>query len=118
MERSKKVGSLLDYDKDIERKKKKQLAIVALNKLNNVWIKGNKLKTSSLVNSWALILTAGERFNAYEYYRKQLKKILNIRYPPPKKKKKKKNNNKTKQKNPENNNKKTKTKQNNKQTKK
>ena len=91
----------------------------------NLITSGNKLKTSSLVKSWALILTAGERFNAYEYYRKQLKKILNIRYPPPQKKKKnktkkktQKKNNKTKQKNPENNNKKTKTKQNNKQTKK
>ena len=67
---------------------------MALYKLNNVWIKGNKLKTStkiklykSLVKStllyncgtWALTLTEEERLNAY--HRKQLKKILNIRYP-------------------------------------
>ena len=93
MERSKKkVGSLIDVDKDVARRK--QLATVALDKLNNVWIKGNKLKTStkiklykSLVKSillyncgtWALTLTAEERLNAY--HRKQLKKILNIRYP-------------------------------------
>ena len=42
MERSKKVGSLIDDVKDIERRK--QLATVVLYKLNNVWIKGNKLK--------------------------------------------------------------------------
>ena len=88
----KKVGSLIDDDKDVGRRK--QLATVALYKLNNVWIKGNKLKTStkiklykSLVKSillyncgtWALTLTEEERLNAY--HRKQLKKILNIRYP-------------------------------------
>ena len=44
MERSKKVGSPTDDDKDVERRK--QLAPVALNKLNYVWIKGNKLETS------------------------------------------------------------------------
>ena len=43
MERSKKVGSLNDDDKDVERRK--QLATVALYKLNNVWVKGNNLKT-------------------------------------------------------------------------
>ena len=93
MERSKKkVGSLIDDGKDVERRK--HLATVALYKLNNVWIKGNTLKTStkiklykSLVKSillyncgtWALTLTEEERLNAY--HRKQLKKILNIRYP-------------------------------------
>ena len=78
MRRSKKVGSLIGDDKGIERRK--QLATVALYKLNNVWIKGNKLKTSnkiklykSLVKSillyncgtWALTLTEEERLNAY-----------------------------------------------------
>ena len=67
---------------------------MALYKLNNIWIKGNKLKTSnkiklykSLVKSvlryncgtWALTLSEEERINAY--HRKQLKEILNIRYP-------------------------------------
>ena len=92
MERSKKVGSLIDDDKDVERRK--QLANVALYKLNNVWIKGNKMKTSTKIKlyksleksillyncaTWALTLTEEERLNAYD--RKQLKKILNIRYP-------------------------------------
>ena len=92
MERSKKVGSLIDDDKDVERRK--QLATVALYKLNNVWIKGNKLKTSTKIKlckylvksillyncgTWALTLREEERLNAY--HRKQLKKILNIRYP-------------------------------------
>ena len=92
MERSKKVGSLIDDDKDVERRK--QIATVALHKLNNVWMKGKKLKTStkiklykSLVKSillyscviWALTLTEEERLNAY--HRKQLKNVRNIRYP-------------------------------------
>ena len=92
MERSKKVGSLIDDDKDVERRKQK--ATVALHKLNNVWMKGKKLKTStkiklykSLVKSillyscviWALTLTEEERLNAY--HRKQLKNVRNIRYP-------------------------------------
>ena len=93
----KKAGWLIDDDKDVERRK--QLATVALYELINVWIKGNKLKTStkirlykSLVKSivlyncgtWALTLTEEERLNAY--HRKQLKKILNIRYLKKKKK--------------------------------
>ena len=45
--KQKKVGSLIDDDKDVERRK--QLATVALYKLNNVWIKGNKLKTSTKI---------------------------------------------------------------------
>ena len=83
---------MAEEDKGVERRK--QLATVALNRFNNVWIKGNKLKTStkialyrSLVYSiplhkcrtWALTLTEEERLNADN--RKQLKKILNISYP-------------------------------------
>ena len=48
MERSKKiVASLINDGKDVERRK--QLATVALHKLNNVWIKGNTLKTSTKI---------------------------------------------------------------------
>ena len=54
MERSKKkkkkkedLLSPIDDDKDTERRK--QLVTVALNKLNNVWIKGNKLKNSTKI---------------------------------------------------------------------
>lgn len=86
------MGSLIGDDKDVERRK--QLSTVALNKLNNVWIKGNKLKTSTKINlykslvksillyncgTWALTITEEEKLNAH--HRKQLKKILNIRYP-------------------------------------
>ena len=67
---------------------------VTFYKLNNIWIKGNELKIStkiklykSLVKSillyncgaWVLTLTGEERFNAY--HRKQLKRVLKIRYP-------------------------------------
>ena len=70
-----------------------RLATVALYKLNNVWIKGNKLKTSTKIKlckspvksillyncgTWALTVTEEERLNAY--HRKQIKKILNTRY--------------------------------------
>ena len=68
---------------------------MGLYKLNNVWIKDNKLRTStkiklnkSLVKSvllynrrtWTLTLTKVEKLHAYP--QKQLKKILSIRYPP------------------------------------
>ena len=41
------MGSLVDDDKDVERRK--QLATVALNKLNTVWIKGNRPETSTKI---------------------------------------------------------------------
>ena len=92
--KSKKVGPLLDDDKDVERRK--QLMAMALYKLNNAWIKGNKLKTSTKINSyislvksiiillyncgtWALTPTEGKR--GLKHHLKQLKKILNIRFP-------------------------------------
>ena len=50
----KKVGSLIDYDKDVERRK--QLATVALFKLNNVWIKGNKLKTATKIKLYKFLV--------------------------------------------------------------
>ena len=73
-----KVGSYIDDDKDIQRRKK--LATVALYKVNNVWINGSKLKTSTkielykalvksiLLCNWgtlALTLTEEERLNTY-----------------------------------------------------
>ena len=66
---------------------------MALYKRNNVLIKGNKLKTSTKIKpykpivksillyncgTWALTLKEEESLNAY--YRKQLKRTLNIRY--------------------------------------
>ena len=92
MERSKKVGLLIDDDTVVERRK--HLATVALYKLNNVWIKGNKVKTLTKIKlyksvmksilfynckTWAIAHTEEERLSAY--YQKQLKKILNTRYP-------------------------------------
>ena len=89
---AKKVGSLIGDLEDVERRK--QLSTAALNKLYHVWMKGNKLKTTtkiqlykSLVKSillcncstWALTLTEDEKINAF--HRKQLKKVLNIKFP-------------------------------------
>ena len=65
---------------------------MALYKLNNVWVKGNNLKTLTKIKLYkslvklilhyncgtrVLNLTEEERRNAY--HRRQLKKILNIR---------------------------------------
>ena len=88
---AKKVGSLIRDLEDVERRK--QLSTAALKKLYHVWMKGNKLKTTtkiqlykSLVKSillyncstWALTLTEEEKINAFD--RKQLKKVLNIKF--------------------------------------
>ena len=43
----KKVGSLIDDEKDLERRK--QFLTMALYKLNHLWIKGNKLKISTKI---------------------------------------------------------------------
>ena len=71
------VGSLIDDDKEVERRK--QLAIVAFYKLNSVWIKGNKMKTSTKIKlyksqvksillyvcgTWALTVIEEEMLNA------------------------------------------------------
>ena len=86
------MGSLIGDLEDVERRK--QLSTAALNKLYHVWMKGNKLKTTtkiqlykSLVKSillyncstWAPTLTEEEKINAF--HRKQLKKVLNIKFP-------------------------------------
>ena len=79
---AKKVGSLIGDLEDVERRK--QLSTAALNKLYHVWMKGNKLKTTtkkqtnkqlykSLVkfillyncSTWALTLTEEEKINAF-----------------------------------------------------
>ena len=48
VERFKKVGSLIKDAKDVERRK--QLVTVALHKPNDVWAKGNKLKSSTKID--------------------------------------------------------------------
>ena len=42
----------MDDDKAVDRRK--QLATVALYKLNNIWIKGNKLKISSKIKLYKI----------------------------------------------------------------
>ena len=89
---TKKVGSLVGDKEDVERRRK--LSTVALNKLMNVWISDDKIKTNikiklykSLVKSvliyncgtWALTRSEEERLD--RFHRKQLKKVLNIKYP-------------------------------------
>ena len=44
---AKKVGSLIGDLEDVERRK--QLSTAALNKLYHVWVKGNKLKTTTKI---------------------------------------------------------------------
>ena len=74
--------------------RRKRLSNAALTKLLNVWIKGDKIKRKtklklyrSLVKSilvyncgtWALTKSEEEKLNAF--HRKQLRKVLNIKYP-------------------------------------
>ena len=93
----KKVGSLIDDDKGVGRRK--QLATVALYKLNNVWVKGNNMKSLTkiklykslvklilLYNCGTRVLTLTEEVRRNAYHGKQLKKILNIRCSKKKKK--------------------------------
>ena len=89
---TKKVGTLIRDEEDVERSKR--LSNAALTKLLNVWIKGDKIKRKtklklyrSLVKSilvyncgtWALTKSEEEKLNAF--HRKQLRKVLNIKYP-------------------------------------
>ncbi|GFS07327.1 hypothetical protein ElyMa_001246800 [Elysia marginata] len=89
---TKKVGTLIGDQEDIERRK--QLSSAALVKLKNVWLKGDKVTNNTklklykaLVKSvltyncgtWAPTQSQEERLNAY--HRKQLKEVLSIKYP-------------------------------------
>ena len=90
--KTKKVGSLLGDDEDINRRK--QLSQAAMNKLLNVWIRKDKIKETTrlqlhktLVKSillyncgtWGLTKTQEEQLN--RFHRKQLKQVLQIKYP-------------------------------------
>ncbi|GFS17889.1 hypothetical protein ElyMa_004994000 [Elysia marginata] len=85
------IGTLIGDQEDIERRK--QISSAALVKLKNVWLKGDKITKNTklklykaLVKSvltynlgtWALTQSQEERLNAF--HRKQLKKVLNIKY--------------------------------------
>ena len=89
---TKKVGSLMGDKEDVERRK--QLSNAALYKLKNIWIGKDKIKhnikiklNKALLKSilthncgtWALAQTELNKLDAF--YRKQLRKVLNIYYP-------------------------------------
>ena len=88
----KKLGSLLGDVEDVSRRK--QLAIVAMNKLSNIWIRKDKIKQTlkvklykSLVkpillyNSGTWGLTKKEEESLNSFHRQQLRKVLNVKYP-------------------------------------
>ena len=87
-----KLGSLLGDIEDVCRRK--QLSIAALNKLQSIWIRKEKIKQAlkiklykSLVKpvlvynlgTWGLTRKEEEDLNAF--HRQQLRRILNIKYP-------------------------------------
>ena len=88
---AKKVGTLIGDEEDNRRK---PLSTAALAKLQNIWIKGDKVKRKTKIKlyrtlvksvltyncgTWALAKTEEEKLNAF--HRQQLRKILNIKYP-------------------------------------
>ncbi|GFR75917.1 hypothetical protein ElyMa_005787300 [Elysia marginata] len=88
---TKKVGLLIG-DEDVERRK--QLSTAALLKLRNIWIGGDKIKRDTKIKlyralvksiltyncgTWALTQIEEDKLDAF--HRKQLKQILNIKYP-------------------------------------
>ena len=89
---AKKVGTLIGDEEDTNRRKR--LSNAALAKLQNIWIKGDKVKRKTKIKlyktlvksvltyncgTWALTKTEEEKLNAF--HRQQLRKILNIKYP-------------------------------------
>ncbi|GFS05210.1 endonuclease-reverse transcriptase [Elysia marginata] len=88
----KKVGSLLGDTEDIERRK--QLSNLALEKLSRIWIRNDKVKQVTRLNLYrALVksillyncgtwsLTKQEEHKLSTIHRRQLRTILNIKYP-------------------------------------
>ena len=87
----KDLGSLLDTDSDIRRRK--QLAITAMNNLNDVWESNRttlntKLKIFNLLvrpifhhnaKLWTMTKTKDNQIDAF--HRRMLRKMLNIKYP-------------------------------------
>ena len=89
---SKKVGSLIGDAEDVKRRK--QLASAALNKLQKLWKYKKKTKRNTKIKAYkALVkpvllyncstwgLTKNERDKLDAFHRKQLKKVLNIKWP-------------------------------------
>ena len=89
---TRKLGSLLGDAEDIVRRK--QLASGALNKLNSMWIRKNKIRSDIRINLYRAIvkpvllyncqtwgLTKADETNLDSFHRKQLRKILHIKFP-------------------------------------
>ena len=87
-----KLGSKLGDCEDIQYRK--QLATNAIHKMNNMWIKGNKVKVETrikmynslikpvlLYNSSTWGITENGKKNLNSFHRKQLRQVLNVRYP-------------------------------------
>ena len=89
---TKKVGSLMGDKEDVARRK--HLSTIALVKLNNVWIRKDRIKKNTRLKlyrtlvkclltyncgTWALTKTEEEKLDSF--HRKQLRKILGIKYP-------------------------------------
>ena len=89
---TKKVGSLIGDVEDVARRK--SLSTAALNKLNNVWIKKDKIKQTTRIklynalsksiltyncSTWAL--TASEEESLDAHHRRQLRRVIGIKYP-------------------------------------
>ena len=89
---TKKLGSLLGVREDINRRK--QLATVALNKINNIWIRKDKIKQSLRLKLYKSIIkpiliynsgtwspTKKEDDDLNAFHHKQIRKVMNIKYP-------------------------------------
>ena len=88
----KNVGTLIGDTGDVQRRK--QLSTAALAKLQNVWMRGDKLKKKTKLklyralvksvltyNCSTLALTQAEEKKLDAFHRKQLKRVVGIRYP-------------------------------------
>ena len=88
----KKLGSLLGVTEDINRRK--QLSMAALYKINNLWIRKDRIKQSTklklyktlvkpvlLYNSGTWSPTQKEEEDLDGFHRKQLRIVLNVKYP-------------------------------------
>ena len=88
----KKVGSLLGDEEDIDRRKK--LATVVMNKMDKIWIRKDKISKKRKLNLYRALVksillyncgtwgvTKAEENKLDAFHRKQLKRILGIKYP-------------------------------------
>ena len=88
----KKLGSLLGVTEDINRRK--QLSMVALHKMNNIWIRRDKVKRKTKLKLYRALVktiltynsgtwspTQKEEDDLDAFHRKQLRKVLNVKYP-------------------------------------